>query len=52
MKKYIQNKIIAILKLFSSKNIMIIMGEKGYGHSYGWKDRNLFFKKNSFLTKK
>ena len=31
---------------FVSSRFMVTVGKKGYGHSYSWKDRHLFFERN------
>lgn len=46
MKKYLIEKLKALHQLFVNSRFMVIVGKKGYGHSYSWKDRHLFFERN------
>ena len=46
MKKYLIKHINVLLQLFVSSRFVVAVGKKGYGHSYSWKDRHLFFERN------
>lgn len=46
MKKYLIEKLKALRQLFVSSRFMVTVSEKGYGHSYSWKDRHSFFERN------
>lgn len=46
MKKYLIEKLDALRDVFISNMFIVAVGKKGYGHSYNWKDRHLFFQRN------
>lgn len=48
--KTLIEKLKALRLYFVSSRFMINVGKKGYGHSYSWKDRHLFFDRNKKLT--
>jgi hypothetical protein len=33
----------ALRQLFVKRRLLVIMGKEGYGHSYNWENRHLFF---------
>jgi hypothetical protein len=46
MKKHFIEKLKPLRNLFLSRRYLVVLGKKGYGRSYSWKDRCLFFERN------